>query len=119
MNMSVRPRTVATWRIAGAGPMPVRFRLDGPARRRARRRDAVAFDRAWDFVGAALVSNFRADLHGDAFAPSDELLVANVLGRIRANLLLARTPLVLEEAFLLRDVVCADVRVARMAGAVR
>lgn len=119
MNMSARPVTVATLRLGRVGAVAVRFRLDGAARRRALRRDPDGLDRLWDFTGAALVANFRADLHAGAFRPADEALVANVLGRVRANLLLARAPVALEEPFLARDVVCDDARIARMAGAVR
>lgn len=115
--MSARPRTQATWRIAPVGAAAVRFRLDRAGRRRAARLDPEELDSVWDLTGAALVANYRGDVHAGAHTATDLALVVNVLGRVRANLLLASAPLVLEDGFLERDIVCDDERIARLAGA--
>lgn len=117
--MSARPRTEASWRIEASGAPMVRFCLDRSGRRRAIGLDPAELDATWRLDGAALVANFRRDVHGAAVVARDLLLVCNVLGRVRANLLLASAPVVLEHGFLERDLVCDDERVARLAGVIR
>lgn len=117
MNMSARPSTQAAWRIEAVGAVAVRFRLDRAARRRAARLDGPDLDIGWDVTGAALVANYRADVHAGAHRATDLAVVVNVLGRVRANLLLGAAPLILEDGFLERDIVCDDDRVTRLSGA--
>lgn len=119
MNMSARPRTQASWRIEPTGAGPVRFRLDRATRHRAACLDPCDLEESWAFTGTALVANFRADLHAEAHRATDVAFVASVLGRVRANLLIASAPVVLEDGFLERDIVCDDHRIARIAGAIR
>ncbi len=121
-NMSTPPRTHVSARLKPAGPAVCRFRL-ATVRASASRllADDTCEERleaAWDgygLRGACHVYAWRDDITSRPVSVRDPLLVLNVLGRTRAQVLLATAPLALEPDFLERELASDDPRLVALA----
>ena len=125
-NMSMRPQTTVTAKIAVIGSALARFAI-APKRLQTLLDDPGLPDRLeqrWSELG------LRGALHvyplparavtGDAERISaDQLLALNVLGRTRAGLLLPSAPLDLDPSVLARKLASDDPRLVALASTVR
>lgn len=121
-NMSGPPTTPITWQLRALGKVIVGF--DGQTLR-STRASATRLDAAWSAYGLRGAVNlfpfegvdfegFSRHGYGEILVCTDQALVLNVLGRVRSNLLLARSPLALEPGFLRRSLASDDPRLVAL-----
>ena len=133
-NMSIRPRTIVTWRVEPTGPNVVVFDLDntGTTWRQVCQRPELQEQLELDWIcyglrGAILVYHVpAAGVSTPAAGPeapqppavlkaTDVSLIVNVLGRATSQVLIVEAPLTLNGHFLERRLATDDPRLVRLA----